>query len=192
MPLQLLVLLKHRKSSTFGQCLYPSAIWCCPSEVLVELNWTGVIIPISGQHYCQRPYHAERTGSRPITEVKQRRASSVLGWVTAWEHGVLLALNFFSHFFGLVTLIFLIMQIHCFLIPHSEPENLKKSRPKKLVKSNKSISRKIFLTKFHFLQFQKWPKINFWTGKKFKTAKNAISRKLIYIMRLHIRRPFLL
>ena len=27
------------------------------------------------------------------------------------------------------------------------------------------------------MQFQKWPKINFWTGKKFKTAKNAISRK---------------
>ena len=43
---------------------------------------------ISGQFSCQRPYHAERTGSRPITEVKQRRASSVLGWVTAWEHGV--------------------------------------------------------------------------------------------------------
>ena len=35
------------------------------------------------------------------------------------------------------------------------PENLKKSRPKKLVKS---ISRKIFLTKIHFLRFQKWPK----------------------------------
>ena len=52
---------------------------------------------ISGQFSRQRPYHAERTGSRPITEVKQRRASSVLGWVTAWEHGVLLALNFFSH-----------------------------------------------------------------------------------------------
>ena len=31
---------------------------------------------------------------------------------------------------------------------------------KKLVKSNKLISRIIFLTKFHFLQFQKWPKIN--------------------------------
>ena len=31
--------------------------------------------------------------------------------------------------------------------------------------------------KLHFLQFRKWPKINFWTGKKFKTAKNAISRK---------------
>ena len=38
---------------------------------------------------------------------------------------------------------------------------LKKSRPKKLVNSNKSISRKNFLTNFHFLQFQKWPKINF-------------------------------
>ena len=50
---------------------------------------------ISGQFSCQRPYHAEHTGSRPITEVKQRRASSVLGWVTAWEHGVLLALKFF-------------------------------------------------------------------------------------------------
>ena len=24
-----------------------------------------------------------------------------------------------------------------------------------------------FFTKFHFLPFQKWPKINFWTGKKF-------------------------
>ena len=61
--------------------------------------------------------------------------------------------------------------------PHSEREILKKSRPKKKVKLNKSISRKNFLTKIHFLQFQKWPKINFCTGKKFKTAKNAISRK---------------
>ena len=32
--------------------------------------------------------HAESTGSRPIPEVKQRRAESVLGWVTAWEHSV--------------------------------------------------------------------------------------------------------
>ena len=53
---------------------------------------------------------------------------------------------------------------------HSGPEYLKKSKPKKLVKSNKSISQQFFLTKFHFLQFQKWPKNNFWTGKKFKTA----------------------
>ena len=42
----------------------------------------------------QRPYHVEYTGSRPITEVKQRWARLVLGWVTAWEHRVLLALFF--------------------------------------------------------------------------------------------------
>ena len=49
----------------------------------------------------QRPYHVESTGSRPITEVKQRRARLVLGWVTAWEHRVLLAtfFLFFSFFF---------------------------------------------------------------------------------------------
>ena len=49
------------------------------------------------------------------------------------------------------------------------------------MKWNKSIPRKFFLTKFHFLPFQKWPKINFWTGKKFKTAKNVISRKMFLI-----------
>ena len=36
-----------------------------------------------------RPYHVENTSSRPITEVKQRRAWLVLGWVTAWEYQVL-------------------------------------------------------------------------------------------------------
>ena len=60
----------------------------------------------------------------------------------------------------------------------------KKIQAKKLVKSNKSISRNFILTKFHFLQFQKWPKINFWSGGKFKTAKTAISRNtfLIYLI----------
>ena len=47
---------------------------------------------------CQRPYHVESTGSRPITEVKQRRAWLVLGWVTAWEHQVQLATFFFPFF----------------------------------------------------------------------------------------------
>ena len=42
----------------------------------------------------QRPYHVECTSSRPITEVKQRWALLVLGWVTAWEHRVLLAFYF--------------------------------------------------------------------------------------------------
>jgi hypothetical protein len=46
----------------------------------------------------QRLYHVENTGSRPITEVKQHRAWSVLGWVTAWEHHVPLATeSFVSH-----------------------------------------------------------------------------------------------
>ena len=48
--------------------------------------------------FRQRPYHVESTGSRPITEVKQRRARLVLGWVTAWEPRVLLALLFCSRF----------------------------------------------------------------------------------------------
>ena len=46
---------------------------------------------VSHSSIRQRPYHVENTGSRPITEVKQRRARLVLGWVTAWEHRVLLA-----------------------------------------------------------------------------------------------------
>ena len=34
------------------------------------------------------PYHVERTPSRPIWEVKQRRARLVLAWVTGWEYRV--------------------------------------------------------------------------------------------------------
>ena len=49
--------------------------------------------------YRQRPYHVECTASRPISEVKQRWAWLVLGWVTAWEHQVLLAFYFLEHFF---------------------------------------------------------------------------------------------
>ena len=54
--------------------------------------------------------HVESTGSRPITEVKQRRARLVLGWVTSWEHRVLLAtffFFFFSSFFLLLLSVFL-------------------------------------------------------------------------------------
>ena len=35
-----------------------------------------------------RSNRVEITGSRPINEVKQRRAGLVLGWVTAWEYPV--------------------------------------------------------------------------------------------------------
>ena len=44
---------------------------------------------------CQRPYHVERTSSRPITEVKQHWARIVLGWETAWELRVPLAFLFY-------------------------------------------------------------------------------------------------
>ena len=50
---------------------------------------------------CQRPYHIEHTSSRPITEVKQCWVQSVLGWVTAWEHWMLLA-SLFCLFWSLV------------------------------------------------------------------------------------------
>ena len=40
----------------------------------------------NSKFYCIRPYYVERTGSRPITEVKQRRAQSVLVWVTTLEY----------------------------------------------------------------------------------------------------------
>ena len=47
--------------------------------------------PILSPPSRQRPYHIENTSSRPITEVKQCWARSVLGWVTAWEHRVQLS-----------------------------------------------------------------------------------------------------
>ena len=46
---------------------------------------------------CVGSYHVEYTGSRPIPEVKQRRAESVPGRETAWEHSV--SYTFFGHSF---------------------------------------------------------------------------------------------
>ena len=40
------------------------------------------------------PHHAEHTPSRPIWEVKQRRARLVLAWVTGWEYRVPKPLTF--------------------------------------------------------------------------------------------------
>ena len=62
---------------------------------------------------------------------------------------------------------------------HSGPENLKKSTPKNSWNQINQFHEKIVWPNFIFCNFQKWPKINFGTGKKFKTAKNAISRKKI-------------
>ncbi len=55
----------------------------------------------------QRPFHVENTSSRPITEVKQHWAWLVLGWVTAWEHQVLLS----SFVFGCSNQLLTVMEI---------------------------------------------------------------------------------
>ena len=51
-------------------------------EFLWASQWVG--LPIKKQKTNTRT----KTVSRPITEVKQRRAQSVLRWVTAWEYWV--------------------------------------------------------------------------------------------------------
>ena len=56
---------------------------------------------VANRNNRQRPYHVEYTGSRPITEVKQRRARIVLGWVTAWEHRVPLPFCVYIFYFNL-------------------------------------------------------------------------------------------
>ena len=63
---------------------------------------------------------------------------------------------------------------------HSEPENLKKSRPKKLVKSNKSISRKKnFGPNFIFCNFKNDQKSIFELGKSLKLPKMQFHEKKI-------------
>ena len=37
----------------------------------------------------------------------------------------------------------------------------------------------LFMTKCHFLPFQKWPKINFWTGKSLKLPKMQFHKKIL-------------
>ena len=48
-----------------------------------------IFINVKNRRRVIRPYYVENTGSRPITEVKQRRTRLVLGWVAAWEYRVL-------------------------------------------------------------------------------------------------------
>ena len=65
-----------------GKTLFPTRL------VVNIVIRTLVHFTIYTWFYRLRPYHVENTGSRPITEVKQRRAWLVLGWVTAWEYQV--------------------------------------------------------------------------------------------------------
>ena len=68
-------------------------IWCGHSRK------SGLDIAGEGERRCQRSYHVEYTGSRPIAEVKPHWAALVLSWVTRWEYAVLLALSLFCLFF---------------------------------------------------------------------------------------------
>ena len=76
----------------------------------------------------------------------------------------------------------------CFIMHCSRPENLKMSRPikVKLVKSNKSISRKYFWLKSNFCTFKndQKTKINFWTGKMFKTLYSM--KKIFFVILIYI------
>ena len=66
------------------------------------------------------------------------------------------------------------------ILLHSEPENLKKSRPKKLVKSNtKPISRNFFWPNFIFCDFKNDQKSIFEVGKSLKQPKMQFQEKKI-------------
>ena len=60
-----------------------------PSCVLSMCSWGWNEIVQLLLFVRPRPYHVGNTGSRLITEVKQRRARLVLAWVTGWEYRVL-------------------------------------------------------------------------------------------------------
>ena len=51
-------------------------------------------MPFKPKLFTNQGVGIEQTSVQTITQVKQHRAPSVLGWVTALEHWVLLALVF--------------------------------------------------------------------------------------------------
>ena len=53
---------------------------------------TCFYMSIFGAVFQERPYHVDRTTSRPLCEVKRRRAGVVLRWGTTWEVPVLFLL----------------------------------------------------------------------------------------------------
>ena len=72
--------LNHVNSASSGRLIVIS---------MLSSSATSQRLTLTLPDHCLRPYYVESTGSRPITEVKQRRARLVLGWVTAWEYRVL-------------------------------------------------------------------------------------------------------
>ena len=84
---------RHHSSHPLGQRQW---LWCLRlvSARVVTSSFMLQIKEVKMDWFRrQRPYHAENTSSRPITEVKQHRARLVLGWVTAWEHRVSLSFS---------------------------------------------------------------------------------------------------
>ncbi|CAN0576027.1 unnamed protein product, partial [Ectocarpus sp. 12 AP-2014] len=68
------------KTRRRGECVF----WCGKVMWIYSCPWHGC---------CQeRPYHADRTTSRLLCEVKLRRAGLVLRWGTTWEAPVLFLL----------------------------------------------------------------------------------------------------
>ena len=79
------VMSRHRALGQFAHFCFTSAltpvIQFCQNQTHIESAELTI-------NYRVRPYVFENISSRPITEVKQRRARLVLGWVTAWEYRV--------------------------------------------------------------------------------------------------------
>ena len=65
---------------------------------------------------------------------------------------------------------------------HSRPEKLKKSRPKKLVKSNKSISRKNYFDQIPFFAISKMAKNQFLNWEKVQKCQFHEKKIWIYLI----------
>ena len=75
--------------STFTQIHFLHMTWDVAGWLGMDQNSLRYKSRLFNAFHRLRPHHVEYTGSRPITVVKQRRARSVLGWVTTWEYRVL-------------------------------------------------------------------------------------------------------
>ena len=76
----------------FKSLAFPQRIWVSWFSAY-NVYWLYKNVSITLYRQCS--YHVEKTGSRPITELKQRRAWLVLGLVTAWGHHAILSSFFF-------------------------------------------------------------------------------------------------
>ena len=65
------------------QILFPMYL----KQILFQMDLKQILESCQNVTYYlrQRPYCVEYTRSHPNSEVKQRKARSVLGWGTAWE-----------------------------------------------------------------------------------------------------------